>query len=629
MSKAEQLDVVEDEEGLNRLLEFIHRARGFDFTGYKKTSLKRRLGKRMQEAGVDTYGDYQDYLEANPHEFAELFNTILINVTSFFRDRAAWTYLAESVIPQLLEGDGLIRAWCAGCATGEEAYTTAMVLAEALGEQAFRQRVKIYATDVDENALNHARHAVYSRDSAKNVPPELLEKYFEPTPQGYAFRTDLRRSVIFGRNDLVQDAPISRVDLLVSRNALMYFTADAQSRILERFNFALSERGFLFLGKSEMLITHTDLFTPYDLKWRVFKKVPRHQLRDRLAFIGGDGEIAPPRDPERYGELRTGAFALALTPQILVSRTGFVVDINQQARELLELKPSDVGRPFQDLAVSYRPADLRSTIEQAYETNELVTIGRIAWPVEGDGRRYFEIQVRVVPGTNSMPLGVAISFHDITALASLADEHEERKRELETAYEELQSTVEELETTNEELQSTNEELETTNEELQSTNEELETMNEELQSTNDELETMNNEQVERSSELDRVNMFLEGILTSLGVGVIVLDSSRHVQVWNGESTELWGLRPEEVEGRRLDELDIGLPVKKVLKLLDVAMGSEHEAAGDEFEAVNRRGRAFRCSVRALPLITPSNGVSGALVLMADAGDGGLPRELHAG
>jgi two-component system CheB/CheR fusion protein len=611
--------VVEDAEGLRRLLEFVHRARGFDFTGYKKTSLRRRLAKRMEDVGVESYGEYQDYLEANQHEFAALFNTILINVTSFFRDRAAWGYLAEKIVPQLVDGDGVIRVWCAGCATGEEAYTIAMVLAEALGEQEFRQRAKIYATDVDENALNHARHAVYAHDTVKNVPAEMLERYFESTTHGYVFRSDLRRSVIFGRNDLVQDAPISRVDLLVSRNALMYFTADAQSRILERFNFALSDRGYLFLGKSEMLITHTDLFTPYDLKWRVFKKVPRNQLRDRLAFVSADAEIGMPRDHERYGELRTGAFALAATPQILISRTGFVVDINQRARDLLELKPSDIGRPFQDLAVSYRPADLRSAIEQAYEAGELVTIEHAPWGEDGGDRKLFDIQVRVVPSTNSVPLGVAVAFHDVTALASLATEHEERKRELETAYEELQSTVEELETTNEELQSTNEELETTNEELQSTNEELETMNEELQSTNDELETMNNEQVERSTELDRVNMFLEGILTSLGVGVIVLDTDRRVQVWNGESNELWGLRAEEVEGRLLGDLDIGLPTKEVSALLDKAIGARGKPASARVEAVNRRGRSFTCMVRALPLITPNGGSSGALLLMADVED----------
>jgi two-component system CheB/CheR fusion protein len=609
--------VQEDARGLQQLLEFIHSSRGFDFSGYKKTSLQRRLHKRMQEVGIGNYPDYQDHLEANPHEFAELFNTILINVTSFFRDRPAWTYLGDEVVPLLTaEGSGQLRVWCAGCASGEEAYTIAMVLAEALGEEAFRERVKIYATDVDEHALNHARHAVYSREAVKNVPAELLERYFDQTSQGYAFRADLRRSVIFGRNDLVQDAPISRVDLLVSRNALMYFTAETQARILERFNFAITDRGFLFLGKSEMLITHSDLFLPHNLKWRVFKKVARNQLRDRLTFVGGALEASPRGEAERYAELRGGAFALATTPQILVSRNGFVVDVNQRARELFGLSPADIGRPFQDLGISYRPADLRSAIEQAYETGETVTIARASWVTAGGENRVLEIEVRVVPGTNRLELGAAISFHDITALAKLADEHEERKRELETAYEELQSTVEELETTNEELQSTNEELETTNEELQSTNEELETMNEELQSTNDELETMNNEQHERSSELDRVNMFLEGILTSLGVGVVVLDRNRTVQVWNGESTELWGLRPDEVEGHKLPELDIGLPVAEIVDMLDGALGGA-TPAGRELTAINRRGKTFECAVRALPLLTPGRDVAGVLLLMADS------------
>jgi two-component system CheB/CheR fusion protein len=351
-------------------------------------------------------------------------------------------------------------------------------------------------------------------------------------------------------------------------------------------------------------------------RYAVFKKVPRSQLRDRLTFVGGGLEISTQGESERYGELRGGAFALALTPQILVSHSGFVVDVNQRARELFDCTPTDVGRPFQDLSISYRPVDLRSAIEQAYESGETVTIPRAAWTVAGNDERVLEIEVRVVPGPNGMPLGAAISFHDITALARLADEHEERKRELETAYEELQSTVEELETTNEELQSTNEELETTNEELQSTNEELETMNEELQSTNDELETMNNEQHERSTELDRVNMFLEGILTSLGVGVVVLDRAGKVQVWNGESTELWGLRPEEVEGRLLQELDIGLPVAEIRDILDGATGPSAQPGSRRVEAINRRGRKFTCSVRALPLLTPAREVTGALLLMAE-------------
>src|SRR5205814_4886411 len=184
-------------------------------------------------------------------------------------------------IPQLLDDtpeSEPIRVWCAACASGEESYTTAILLAEALGDAEFRRRVKIYATDVDEDALTTARHATYSGDSLKPVPEKLRNEYFEKAPDGYVFRADLRRSVIFGRNDLVQDAPISRVDLLVSRNALMYFTPETQAHILGRFNFSLNDTGFLFLGKSEMLITNSELFTPYNLRWRVFRKVPRPGL---------------------------------------------------------------------------------------------------------------------------------------------------------------------------------------------------------------------------------------------------------------------------------------------------------------------------------------------------------------
>jgi two-component system CheB/CheR fusion protein len=602
---------------LQRLLEFIRRSRGFDFSGYKRTSLQRRLSKRMREVGVETPSGYQDYLEVNPNELTELFDTILINVTGFFRDRAAWGYLADDVIPPLLagHGSGPIRVWCAGCATGEEAYTIAIVLAEALGEDQFKERVKIYATDVDEPALNHARHATYSPQAVKGVPEDLLARYFEAGASDYSFHPDLRRSVIFGRNDLVQDAPISHVDLLLCRNTLMYFTSETQSQILQRFNFALSGLGFLFLGRSEMLATHGGLFTPYNLKWRVFRKVPRIQTREGIAFVGGvnPGLLG---EPAHYLELREGAFALGPHAQIMVSHDGVVVDVNQHARELLACARTDIGRPFQDLSISYRPVDLRSAVEQAYETGDTVTLGRVPWVAEGTGERALEVEVRAIPGPDGVPLGATISFMDITALAKLADEHDERKRELETTNEELQSTVEELETTNEELQSTNEELETSNEELQSTNEELETTNEELRSTNEELETVNHQQLERSNELNRVNLFLDGILANLGVGVVVLDASRNVEVWDGDSVELWGLRADEAEGKALASLDIGLPLGEIEGAVALALGPEARASSLELDAVNRRGQRFKCSVRVLPLATPGGKVPGVLLLMAD-------------
>jgi two-component system, chemotaxis family, CheB/CheR fusion protein len=279
------------EAGLEALLLFLQQQRGFDFTGYKRPSLMRRIRRRMQLARAPDYDAYMEYLEAHPEEFPQLFNTILINVTSFFRDAPAWDYMKREVLPQLLERKGAhapLRVWSAGCASGEEAYSVAIMLAEALGDFAeFRERVKVYATDVDEEALAQARLASYPAKSLQDVDPALRERYFDFIDGRHLFRGDLRRSLIFGRHDLLQDAPISRLDLLVCRNTLMYFNAPTQARIMSRFHFALNgEReggGILFLGRAEMLLTHAGLFRPLDLKCRIFAKLPQPGARPRAA----------------------------------------------------------------------------------------------------------------------------------------------------------------------------------------------------------------------------------------------------------------------------------------------------------------------------------------------------------
>jgi two-component system CheB/CheR fusion protein len=267
------------------LLEYLKHSRGFDFTDYRRTSLRRRVNKRMNTVGIKGFRNYLDYLEVHPDEFTDLFNTILINVTTFFRDAPAWDYLAREIIPRIVEGktaDDPIRVWSAGCASGEEAYTLVIVLAETLGTEKFRRQVKIYATDVDEEALALARQARYSARDLQPVPYELRDRYFEWVRKRYAFRPDLRRSVSFSHHDLVQEAPISRLDLLVCRNTLMYFNAETQARILGRFHSALKDNGFLFLGKAEILLAHADLFSLIDLKRRIFSKVPKVNLRDCL-----------------------------------------------------------------------------------------------------------------------------------------------------------------------------------------------------------------------------------------------------------------------------------------------------------------------------------------------------------
>jgi two-component system CheB/CheR fusion protein len=600
---------------LEPLLDYLKRTRGFDFTAYKRSSLNRRIRKRMQAVAVPEFAEYIDYLEVHPEEFQHLFNTILINVTGFFRDTAAWQFLATDIIPRIV-GDKheQIRLWSAGCASGQEAYSLAIVLAEALGIERFRARVKIYATDVDEEALAQARQATYGPREVEDVPPALLAKYFERTPNHYVFNKELRRSVIFGRHDLVQDAPISRIHLLVCRNTLMYLNSETQARILARFHYALNGDGFLFLGKAEMLLTHSHLFSPVDLKHRVFVKVPSHETRVllRAAVVNRDeGILHMPNDTR----LRDVALESDPVAQMVTDGGGTVTMINERARALFGLTNDDVGRPLRDLSVSYRPADLRSAIEEAAAGRRPVLRKDVAWDGLSGESRFLDITVVPLFELDGSVLGAKIAFADVTPVKALQEELQQSKQALETAYEELQSSNEELETTNEELQSSNEELETTNEELQSTNEELETMNEELQSTNEELETINTELRQRTDELNDGAAFLASILAGIRAGVAVIDRDLKVLVWNERASDLWGLRADEVQGRHLLNLDIGLPLAELRQPIRACLAGESRFQQLELDATNRRGRPIRCTVTCTPLDSaPGGGIRGVILLM---------------
>lgn len=261
---------------LEALLEYLYERRNFDFRGYKRASLTRRIFKCMQMINIEDYQRYMEILEANPGEFAELFNTILINVTSLMRDKDAWDALATQVIPAIIDSKASeepIRIWSAGCASGEEAYWLAVLFADAMGEDRFRRLVKIYATDADIDALATARQGRYrGADLAAAFGEELSARFFESDGDFGVFRGDLRRALIFGRHDLVQDPPISRIDLVTCRNTLMYFTSDVQSKILANFHFALNSGGYLFLGKSEALVTRSKLFLVADQRQHIMRK---------------------------------------------------------------------------------------------------------------------------------------------------------------------------------------------------------------------------------------------------------------------------------------------------------------------------------------------------------------------
>jgi len=603
----------------DRLLEYLKDARGFDFGVYKPATLSRRIEKRMGTVGVKSYADYIDFLEVHPDEFAELFNAILINVTGFFRDAETFEYIRHTIIPEMINGkepDDPIRVWSAGCASGEEAYSIAILLGEALGEGPYRDRVKIYATDIDDDALSAARHASYTEKQIDAVPPSLRHKYFDRAGSRWLFKKEHRRGVIFGRHELLDDAPISRVDLLLCRNTLMYFNQEAQSRIVSRFHFALRDGGFMVLGKAEMLLNFTGIFEALDIKRRVFRKV-RGAVLPREQVLG----YPAAREERQIGmamstRLREIAFDQDPISQLVVDARGTLVLANTRARDLFNLTARDIGRPLQDLELSYRPVELRSCIDDAHQRRQSVQLREVAWPTGSRDGRFFNVQVTPIFDGADLSLGTKILFVDVTRQHELQEELQRSRQDLETAYEELQSTNEELETTNEELQSTVEELETTNEELQSTNEELETMNEELQSTNEELEALNQELRQRGMDLTRSNVFLSGILRSVPLAVVVMNDELQIELWNDVAADMWGLRQDEVKGKHFLGLDIGLPVQQLRQPLLALRHSPDSVSEMTIQATNRRGRAVGVRVLCASVGGTAADGHGVIVLMQE-------------
>jgi len=600
------------------LLQYLRINRGFDFTGYKRSTLMRRVIKQMETLNIDTFANYQDYLEVHPDEFKDLFNTILINVTAFFRDASVWEYLAEEIIPNIIKNkqkDEPIRVWSAGCASGQEVYTLAIVMTEILGIEEFRRRVKIYGTDVDEQALTQARQASYSAKNINEVPLELRDKYFDLVNKNYVFRQDLRRCLIFGRHDLLQDAPISRLDLLVCRNTLMYFNSETQGKIINRFHFALNDHGYLFLGKAEMLVMHSNLFISIDLKNRIFSKISLGNIRNPQLLMANlkNKESANNFAPEEL-RIRELAFDTASSAQVVIDNHGTLIMINEQARNLFGLTIRDLNRPFQDLELSYRPVELRSLIEQVYNERHPITLTNIERYQPNAETQHLDVRVIPLQDPNQTILGVTIAFNNVTDYMKLQTALQRSRQELETTNEELQSTNEELETTNEELQSTNEELETTNEELQSTNQEMETMNEELQSANEELRTINHELSDRTCELDRTNIFLASILGSLQMGMVVMDSNFNILIWNHTVEDMWGLRSDEVMNKSWFSLDIGLPVEQLRNPIRDIISGKKKFQEILLNATNRRGKKIQCYIACSPIINET--IQGIIIMMTD-------------
>jgi two-component system CheB/CheR fusion protein len=554
---------------LNELLHFLAEEREFDLRGYKATTLERRIRKRMAQLSHSTYGEYIEYIREHPSETNQLLNTILINVTEFFRDPAAWDVMAQDVLPHMLKrlrtGDSF-RAWVAGCSTGEEVYSLAILIAEYFGPRLPEFDIKIYATDADDNALGIARRGEYEPERLRRVRPEWVEKYFFGATLLRVNR-EVRRMVIFGRSDLAKDAPISHVQLVVCRNVLIYFDSITQTHILNRFHYALDPGGILFLGKSESKLTNSASFLPLDSRWRIFRKDGLDTSRAPILKPSRDHERMSGNDVPRQDELvRLSLYHRALLEVLepgvfsLDANDTFVSE-NKSALELWGVSGKKmVGQSLAGSPLAARCPEMMRHLEQSHRNPGKQVRFECSIQI-GEEQRTLQVSIRPVNAEDGeqQRVGTLICAEDITHREKLQTTIEQ----LEATGEELQSANEELETTNEELQSTNEELETTNEELQSTNEELETTNEELQSLNEELENMNEELEFRTRELDTLNSRYAETLERMPWAVTVLDAEGRVQFWNSAAQKLFDLEAGSVIGLELSQLPIQPAVREAL------------------------------------------------------------------
>ncbi|MCU1281676.1 MAG: Methylase of chemotaxis methyl-accepting protein, CheR-type [bacterium] len=619
---------------VEEVLERIQTARHFDFRDYKRATLKRRIERRMSERKCRAPSDYLSLLTRDAAEIDTLVSSLLIKVTSFFRDREAWEALSTRVIPQMLANKRAgqeMRVWCAGCATGEEAYSVAMLLADAIGPSFPSEDVKIFGTDLDEAAVAHARRGHYSAQQVEGVPPAMLKHWFTADGGGYAVNKEIRRKVVFGVNDLVSDAPISRLDLLLCRNVFIYLEANLQKLVLTRFHYGLRRNGVLMLGKSELIPFAAKIFEPIDLSRRMYRKDHRREgtlAQERLVGLAeqeSQHRAAEDRSFSYVDEFHHDVLQSLRVPIIAIAIDGTVTAWNRASAALWSRDEAAViGKKLNALNLPGLSGDLLIEKTGAVRDGKLDRERSEAVLGETPGGTPRSIAVNVWPVRDAKEAIVGISYviEDVTGFRDLELElrrvNEERQsafEELQTTNEELQSSNEELETTNEELQSANEELQTTNEELQSINEELETTNEELQSTNSELDATNRELAHRTEEMNRFWVAHRTIIRSLSAAIVVVDADGRVGNWNLAAERLLGIAESEAVGQTLWTLNIPALGRVTLQRVRKTLAENRVLRVETVEYELPTGTAGHATLAAVPILDDQVN-RGAVIIFED-------------
>ena len=561
-------------ETMRDILTLVRIRTGHDFASYKRATLFRRIARRMQVCGTKTLASYHQYLRERPGELGHLLRDFLISVTSFFRDPESFAVLANDFIPKLFAnktGSDHVRVWCAGCATGEEAYSLAMLLVEHASNLAEPPQIQVFATDIDEESLAEARAGRYPETISVDVNPERLARFF--VREGAQFRVSqkLRERVLFSPHNVLRDPPFSRLDLICCRNLLIYLNRDAQERVFNVFHFGLRPDGQLFLGSSESS-EQTGMFHPVDAKHRIFaRRLVRNPLGFDALTVGARwhpplATLAPSPDRDKsFGELHHKLVERYAPPSVLVNEELEVVHVSEHAGRYLEIGGGEPSRQLLRLVHPGLRLDLRGALFAARQKHS--GDARLVRFDDSGVERTVELRVRLVDLPELGAGTLLVSFDEKTGTQE-ASEHarseppieplvREMENELLRTRDQLHTTVERYETSLEELRASNEELQAINEELRSATEELETSKEELQSVNEELTTLNHELKVMVEQVSHANSDLQNLMTSTDIGVMFLDRAIHIKRFTPRLKELFNL---------IDS-DIGRPFAHVTHRLD--------------------------------------------------------------
>ncbi|MDD2735914.1 MAG: chemotaxis protein CheB [Desulfuromonadaceae bacterium] len=635
ISKSPPLLEEKDQSALEKILILLRSRTGSDFSLYKKNTVYRRIERRMGIHQINRIGAYVRFLQENPQEVELLFKELLIGVTSFFRDTEVWDQVRDEAIPALLSAypdGGCLRAWSTGCSTGEEAYSLAMCFKEALelAKPTGHFTMQIFATDLDQDGIDRARRALYPARIAAEMTPERLERFFVKDGNDFRISKEIREMVTFATQNVILDAPFTKLDILICRNLLIYLTPELQRKLIPLFHYSLNPGGIMFLGSAESISTFTDLFAPLSIKSRLFRKreslLPREPLVFPATYIparpGFPKELTMMKPAVNLQQLADQLLLQHFSPPaVLTNNKGDILYISGRTGKYLEPAAGKANWNVFAMAREGLRFDLGNAFQKALREKAAVTVRGLKNSTGTDSHTV-DITVQAIVDPEALRGMVMIIFADVAAPPEKKTERDsapdqpdstavlELEHELLQSREELQSIREEMHSSQEELTSTNEELQSTNEELQSTNEELTTSREEMQSLNEELQTVNAEQQAKMDEFSRMNDDMRNLLNSTEIITVFLDNNLHVRRFTSGADKLFKLIPGDA-GRPLSDIvtDLQYPemAEESLKVLRTLAVSEKQIT-------TKDGRWY--SVRIMPYRTTEDVISGVVITFAN-------------